>query len=205
MARGGQNPVAPGFVAADEAAEALQLRLELLDGLEEPPPVLDGLRTRATSRGSGSSTKERTKALEFEDRLERDGVREGAQEMARIGHRGPLAQGGENLGGEALARGAELLEALGAGAQVRGDLGPGGREVAVRRGAGVIRDLEAVPRRDEARQHLLLRFVGPRGERQAEGDDAPRHRVLEDEADHRLAGFPRRTPPSAGSLIQPRQ
>ena len=165
---------------------------QLLNGLQKAPPGLDRLADAGDVERLGLQDEAAHEGAGVEDRLERHRVGEGAQELARIGHRRALAQLRQDRRGEALAGGAELLEAVRPTAQVGGDLGPGGDEAALLRLAHVVADLEAVADRDEARERLLLRLLGAGSERQPDGHDAPAGRVLEHQGDEGLAGLPGR-------------
>ena len=104
----------------------------------------------------------------IEDRLERDGVREGAQEMARLRHRARPRAGGPSS--SAVKRSPEARNSSKvrpAGAKVLGDLGPGRDEATARRFSHVIGDLEAVAHMDEAGQGGLAAVLGAGRKRQS--------------------------------------
>ncbi|VUD74249.1 hypothetical protein MET9862_04877 [Methylobacterium symbioticum] len=194
VGRGGEHRVAPCLVPVEQPPEAVELLLQLADRLEQRPPVLHRLAHPLHVERLGIEHEGAHEGAGVEDRLEGDGIGEAAQEMARVRHRRALAQGQEQLGGEALAGGPELLEALRLAAQIDRDLAPGRGVAALPVLAGVVGDLEAVAGGDEAREHGLAALRGARGQRQPHRDDSAGMLVLEDQDEDGLAGFPGRAP-----------
>ena len=164
--------------------------LQFLDGLAQATPVLHRLPDAGDIQRLRFEHEGPHEGGGIEDRLERHRVREGAQEMARFGHRRALAHQAEEFGGEALARCLELVEGGASAAQVLCDLGPGRHEASTRRLAHVIRDLEAMADMDEARERGLAALLGAGREGEPRRDHPAGGLVLEHQHDQALAGLP---------------